>query len=105
LHKETLHKIRFQHGFDGLLFISLALAVAEAIADFDRGGSMSISPSNLTGHHEKYEKGPTIRRLTSKHYYGFKVHQSGSRALLVRHHRYLPVADYILACWLAGRFK
>ena len=43
----------FCPGFDGLLFISLALAVAEAIADFDRGGSMSISLSNLTGHHEK----------------------------------------------------
>src|SRR5579859_666825 len=37
---------------------------------------------------KKYEKGPAIRRLTSmhpKHYYGFKVHQSGSCALLVRH--------------------
>src|SRR5579859_5632633 len=84
----------FRPGFDGLLFISLALTVAEAITDFDRGGSMLISPSNLTGHHEG--KGPAIRRLTSKHYYGFTVRQSGRCALLVRHHRYLPVADYIL---------
>ena len=45
--------VTFRPGFDGLLFISLALTVAEAIADFDRGGSRSISPSNLTGHHEK----------------------------------------------------
>ena len=33
--------VTFRPGFDGLLFISLALAVAEAIADFDRGGSRS----------------------------------------------------------------
>jgi hypothetical protein len=35
-----------------LLFILLALVVAEAIMDFDRSGSRSISPSNLTGHHD-----------------------------------------------------
>jgi len=45
--------VTFHPGFDRLLFTSLALAVAEAIVDFDRGGSMSISPSNLTRHHEK----------------------------------------------------
>src|SRR5579859_2101761 len=48
--------LTFRPGFDGLLFISLALAVAEAIVDFDHGRSMSISPSNLTGHHEKLWK-------------------------------------------------
>jgi len=45
--------VTFRLGFDGLLFISLALSVAEAIVDFDRGESMLISPSNLTGHHEQ----------------------------------------------------
>ena len=44
--------VTFRPGFDGLLFILLALAVAEAIMDFDRSGSRSISPSNLTGHHD-----------------------------------------------------
>jgi len=45
--------VTFHSGFDRLLFISLALAVAEAITDFDDGGSRWISPPNLTGHHEK----------------------------------------------------
>jgi len=44
--------VTFHPGFDGLLFILLALAVAEAIVDFDHNGSRSISPSNLTGHHD-----------------------------------------------------
>jgi len=41
--------VTFRPGFDGLLFILFALAVAEAIVDFE---SRSISPSNLTGHHD-----------------------------------------------------
>jgi len=44
--------VTFRPGFDGLLFILLALAVAEAIVDFDRSGSRSISPKNLTGHYD-----------------------------------------------------
>ena len=41
----------FRASFDGFLFLSLALVVTEAIVDFDRSRSMSISPWNLTGHH------------------------------------------------------
>ena len=48
--------VTFRPGFDGLPFISLALAVAEAITDFDHSGSRSISLSNQTGHHEKNMK-------------------------------------------------
>jgi len=44
--------VTFRADFDGFLFISLALTVAVAIVDFDRSESMSISPWNLTGHHE-----------------------------------------------------
>ena len=61
--------VTFRPGFDGWLFILIALAVAEAIVDFDRSGSRSILPSNLTGHHDatgkKNEDGPAIRSLTA----------------------------------------
>jgi len=48
--------VTFRPGFDGLLFILLALVVDEAMVDFDRSGSMSISRSNLTGHYDATEK-------------------------------------------------
>src|SRR5579859_1328997 len=61
--------VTFRAGFDGFLFISLALAVAESIVDFDRSGSMSISRWNLTGHNDppekKNEKVSPIHRLTA----------------------------------------
>ena len=59
--------VTFCADFDGFLFISLALTLAEAIVDFDHSGSRSISLSNLAGHHDatgkKNENGPAICRL------------------------------------------
>ena len=48
--------VTFRAGFDGFLFISLALAVGESIVNLDRSRSMSISLWNLTGHHATGKK-------------------------------------------------